>query len=139
MLRLWALSIAALVLITVIWRPLLAATVHEDLARVEGGAGRAGAPDLCDVVGVDDRDGDEDRRGVIDCLAAADSGGGCQTRGADPGADGGVGGWPELCRGAAGAWRCAALGPAGGPCGGGGRGDVICAAVRANQPYNECE
>lgn len=35
-LRLWALSIAALVLITIIWKPLLAATVHEDLARVEG-------------------------------------------------------------------------------------------------------
>ena len=34
--RIWIAAAAALIVLAVIWRPLLAATVHEDLARVEG-------------------------------------------------------------------------------------------------------
>ena len=36
LLRIWIAGAAALIVLAVIWRPLLAATVHEDLARVEG-------------------------------------------------------------------------------------------------------
>ena len=34
--RIWIAGLGALIVLAVIWRPLLAATVHEDLARVEG-------------------------------------------------------------------------------------------------------
>jgi zinc transport system permease protein len=34
--RIWIAGIAALAVLAAVWRPLLAATVHEDLARVEG-------------------------------------------------------------------------------------------------------